>query len=58
MFELIIMTTSLIVANIATIMITVYKRAKKYNRPWQTVLKRIDKRTKPGYGRKQIHNKH
>lgn len=51
MLEIIIMIGGLVTINTATVAVTVYKLAKKYNRPWQVVLKRIDRRVKPGYGK-------
>ncbi len=50
MLEALILLTVLLVVNSGTVAITVYKLAKKYNRPWRVVLKRLDRRVKPGYG--------
>jgi hypothetical protein len=50
MLEIIIMIGGLVTINTATVAVTVYKLAKKYNRPWQVILKRLDIRVKPGYG--------
>tara|TARA_R110001606_G_scaffold134259_1_gene270596 strand:- start:14285 stop:14455 length:171 start_codon:yes stop_codon:yes gene_type:complete len=49
MLEVILMATTIIIVNIATVFITVYKLAKKYKRPWQVVLKRLALRTKHEY---------
>jgi hypothetical protein len=51
MLEIGIIMACLVAINSATVIMTVYKLAKKYNRPWQVVLRRLDKRLKPGYGR-------
>jgi hypothetical protein len=56
MLEGIICIVALIMINIATVCVTIYKLSKKYKRPWPVVLKRLDKRVKPGYGRVNKYN--